>query len=139
MYISKYLTPCAVVFALSFSGIAQADTQTIGEEEFRSHCATCHGLKAKGNGPLLDFLIKKPADLTTLAQRNNGRFPFQHVYNVIDGTQATASHGPRDMPVWGTRYAMDIIREHGFFDADHPETVRARILSLIFYLGVIQE
>ena len=49
-------------------------------------------------------LIKPPADLTRLAEDNNGVFPFARVYDVIDGRFEVATHGTRDMPVWGEVY-----------------------------------
>ena len=38
-----------------------------GKEEFTRYCASCHGLTAKGDGPMADQLKKAPADLTQLA------------------------------------------------------------------------
>jgi mono/diheme cytochrome c family protein len=39
---------------------------------FRSYCAVCHGLDAKGSGPAAPALKMEPADLTTLAKENQG-------------------------------------------------------------------
>jgi mono/diheme cytochrome c family protein len=117
----------------------QADTSQIGETEFRNHCAGCHGLDGKGNGPFVEFLKMKPGTLTTLARENQGVFPFRNVYEIINGTRQVDSHGASDMPVWGERYATEIVRQYGEFGSEHPQTVRCRILELVFYLATIQE
>jgi hypothetical protein len=43
------------------------------------------------------------------------------------------------MPIWGERYAMDIIRDYGEFDKEHPQTVRCRILEVVLFLATLQE
>ncbi|MDI3325671.1 cytochrome c [Pontibacterium granulatum] len=137
---SPTLITCgALAFSMLTSGVVFGEQLRIGELEYKTQCAVCHGTDGKGSGPYIEFLNKSPSDLTTLAQRHKGRFPFQHVYDVIDGSQSQTAHGPRDMPIWGSRYAMEIIEEYGPYTTDHPETVHARILSLVFYLGTIQE
>lgn len=45
-------------------------------------------------------------DLTALAKNNNGVFPFDRVYQIIDGRREVLAHGPRDMPVWGRNFNM---------------------------------
>jgi hypothetical protein len=40
-------------------------------------------------------------DLTTLAKRNRKKFPAERVRKVIVGDEILASHGSREMPVWG--------------------------------------
>jgi mono/diheme cytochrome c family protein len=71
-----------------------------GQALFKQHCATCHGLDAKGNGPASRALKKKPADLTTI-QSQGEKFPAYRVLNVIEGEKAMPAHGSREMPVWG--------------------------------------
>jgi mono/diheme cytochrome c family protein len=127
------------VYTLLVSGAALADQSEIGEREFRSHCAGCHGLDGRGNGPFVEFLTTKPPSLTTIAQLNQGVFPFRRIYEIIDGTEQIGAHGSKDMPVWGERYAMEIIDQYGEFGTRHPSTVRCRILELVFYLATLQE
>jgi mono/diheme cytochrome c family protein len=129
----------SALFALVISGPLVAEEIPIGEREFKSYCGGCHGLDGKGNGPLVEFLNRKPKSLTTLARENQGVFPFRRVYEVIDGTYEVGAHGTRDMPVWGERYAMDIIKDYGEFGTEHPKTVRCRILEVVFFLANIQE
>jgi mono/diheme cytochrome c family protein len=72
-----------------------------GAEMYKTWCASCHGPTGKGDGPAAAALKKPPADLTQLAKKNGGKFPTQRVRDYIDGTKEVASHGSRDMPVWG--------------------------------------
>ena len=72
-----------------------------GPEMFRAYCAPCHGQDGKGTGPAASALKKAPADLTLLSQKHGGKFPAIEVLNTIKGDNIPASHGSRDMPVWG--------------------------------------
>jgi mono/diheme cytochrome c family protein len=72
-----------------------------GPELFRAYCASCHGLDAKGHGPAAVALKAKPADLTVLARNNGGQFPSSRVRSTITGEEVLASHGSREMPIWG--------------------------------------
>lgn len=83
-----------------------------GPDVFRTHCATCHGSTARGDGVLASSMRRKPADLTGLASRNGGQYPSEMVYRTIDGRQPVRGHGGPDMPVWGdiflkSRYGGD--------------------------------
>jgi len=129
----------AALFAVLASGPLLAEQPQIGESEFKSYCAGCHGLDGKGNGPFVEFLKTSPRSLTTLAQENQGVFPFHRIYEVIDGTGQMPAHGTRDMPVWGERYATEIVSQYGEFGTAHPQTVRCRILELVFFLSTLQE
>ena len=71
-----------------------------GEVLFERHCATCHGLDAKGTGPMAGVLLVPPADLTALAKGNDGAFPVLRVVRRIDGRDPLVSHGS-PMPVYG--------------------------------------
>jgi mono/diheme cytochrome c family protein len=129
----------AALLAMIMVGPLGAEQQRIGESEFKSHCAGCHGLDGKGNGPFVEFLKTQPRSLTTLAKENQGVFPFQRIYEVIEGTNEIAAHGTRDMPLWGQRYATEIVSQYGEFGTAHPQTVRCRILELVFFLSTLQE
>jgi hypothetical protein len=39
-----------------------------------------------------------------LSKNNNGVFPLNAVYEVIDGRKSIKAHGTREMPIWGLRY-----------------------------------
>ena len=108
-----------------------------GKVEFESACASCHGTNGKGNGPLVSLLTRKPTDLTLLAKNNQGVFPMNRLYEVIDG-EGVPAHGARDMPVWGRAYRM--MDAEYYFDTkyDAKALVRARILSLLGYINRMQ-
>ena len=40
----------------------------IGEQEYMTYCASCHGADGTGDGPLAAFLTVKVPDLTVVAQ-----------------------------------------------------------------------
>jgi mono/diheme cytochrome c family protein len=127
----------AMSLANTSTALAQADVD-FGKREYMANCAVCHGTAGNGAGYYEGFLKQKPTDLTLLAKRNGGIFPYQSVYEVIDGRRQVAAHGSRDMPVWGDDYYAKgaTYETTGVFN---PETyVRARILSLVDYLYRIQ-
>lgn len=104
-----------------------------GRNTFRIYCASCHGATAKGNGPVGAYLKIPPADLTRLAAENQGTFPTDRAYSIIDGRDAgVPSHGPRDMPVWGLSFQTPEK------DTDQESEVRGRILDLVAFLRSIQ-
>jgi len=79
----------------------EPDAAGKGKVIYQRYCASCHGSEARGNGPLAADLRVRPTNLTRLAEKNNGRFPFDLVARSIDGRQTTRGHGTPDMPVWG--------------------------------------
>jgi mono/diheme cytochrome c family protein len=90
----------------------QASPEAIesGREEFNSVCALCHGENAKGTGPLAKLLINGAPDLTLLAKKNKGAFPFSMIVDVIEGRAASSGHGIREMPVWGRTFRQEEAR-----------------------------
>jgi mono/diheme cytochrome c family protein len=125
--------------SLNTMAVAQKAKPDLGKQEFELQCGVCHGMDAKGNGFLGASLKVVPPDLTVLTKNNGGVFPAERISSVIDGRAQVASHGPRDMPIWGTRYAVNAA-EH-FFDApyDQEAYIRAHILLLVDYLDRIQQ
>ncbi len=122
--------------------LAQADHQQApAATEFRNSCAVCHGVEGQGDGPMAVLLKVKPPDLTSLAVKNGGKFPFDYVMRVIDGRAAIGPHGTRDMPVWGDRYMRDFPKtqmQEPYRSKTAEPLVRARILELTYYLQSIQ-
>src|SRR5512143_720900 len=47
-----------------------------GKVEYDTSCALCHGLSGKGDGPYKSSLTKAPVDLSQLAKKNGGVYPF---------------------------------------------------------------
>jgi mono/diheme cytochrome c family protein len=72
-----------------------------GPDLFRAHCAVCHGVDAKGKGPMAPTLKVTVPDLTRIAQRNRGTFPADRVRGIIAGDEVRSGHGSREMPIWG--------------------------------------
>lgn len=130
----------ALPFALAVPTAAQGAAETrkpeykveySGISLFRTYCSTCHGREAKGDGPMADQLRYRPPDLTLLAQRNDGKYPADDVFRMIDGRKAVKGHGGPDMPIWGD--AFKNARE-GFDET----SVKDKIQAIVDYLAGIQ-
>lgn len=102
-----------------------------GKEMFTSYCASCHGKDAKGNGPAANALKQLPADLTTLAKRNGGKYPTDKVTSILRGQTSLMAHGDQEMPVWGPVFWR--------MSQGHEEQVQMRIGNLNRYLESLQE
>ncbi|WP_137701956.1 c-type cytochrome [Marimonas lutisalis] len=125
----------------SFAATAAVAEEKTGREEYMNACAGCHGASGKGDGPLADLLKSPPTDLTRLkAEKGEGEFPFEYVLWMVDGRNMIRFHGG-EMPVWGDRFMMDAASEEA--ESEAPEIreliVRGRVLSLVYYLGSIQQ
>lgn len=75
-----------------------------GRSTFERYCVSCHGPKARGDGPLAKDLRVPVPDLTTLAQRNGGTYPHDRVVRIITKGGEVRGHGTEDMPAWGTAF-----------------------------------
>ncbi len=128
------------VIALSVPQAANAEAGTMGELEFRNNCAVCHGPVGLGDGPMAAVLSTPPGPLTTLAERNGGRFPTERVIQIIDGRADVKAHGSRDMPIWGDRYSAEAqdIAAPGAQTLARETYVRGRIAELVLFLQSIQ-
>jgi mono/diheme cytochrome c family protein len=126
-------------FSLNGQAVAQTETTGRGQKEYEAKCSICHGTDAKGDGVFNQALKVAPPDLTILAKKNGGVFPAERIAAVIDGRVEIASHGPRDMPIWGTRYAVDAAQR--FVDIPYAQEtyIRASVLLLVEYLSRIQQ
>ena len=102
-----------------------------GDLMFRQYCAACHGADAKGNGPV-GAALKIPApNLTTLAKRHGGKFPYDYVTGVLRFGPGFPSHGSADMPTWGPIFE--------YMDSHNQSSVQQRIKNLCDYLASLQE
>jgi mono/diheme cytochrome c family protein len=77
----------------------------MGQVIYSRYCAACHGREGKGDGPVAPGLVRKPIDLTVVASKNGGKFPFDKIARAIDGRETPRAHGLPDMPVWGEVFA----------------------------------
>ena len=71
-----------------------------GRAMFASDCASCHGVDAKGDGPVALSLGVIAPDLTRLSARNGGTFPREAVMATIDGLNRPP-HFAAAMPEFG--------------------------------------
>jgi mono/diheme cytochrome c family protein len=104
---------------------------TSGRQMYDAYCASCHGQGGKGNGPAANALKTPPANLTQLAERNNGTFPEARVQQAIKGDLMTASHGSKEMPVWGP--VLLNLEQHD------PAAAQLRVRNLTKYIAGLQQ
>jgi mono/diheme cytochrome c family protein len=102
-----------------------------GRQTYLHYCASCHGVDARGNGPAAFVLKTTPPDLTTLAKRHGGKFPYDYVSKVLRFGTRILSHGSSDMPIWGPIF--------GSLDSYNEAAVRKRIKDLSDYLASLQQ
>ena len=117
------------------SGLAMASAQLPapdGAPLYRTYCASCHGVSARGNGPMAEYLRIPPTDLTALTRRHGGTFDDDAVARAIDGRQRIGSHGPSDMPVWGDAFSSSMAR-------GGEMALRDRVRAIVRYLASLQE
>lgn len=125
------LALAASVFGLGCS--SRQVEEPAGREVYLRHCAACHGEAGRGDGPVAASLRRAPADLTAIAQRNDGRFDEARVMQVIDGRSLVVEHGSREMPVWGIVFEDEL---EGEPYASYTALLRSR--NLTDYLRSIQ-
>lgn len=114
------------------NALADQDVEAAGKARFMENCAVCHGPDAKGGGPFTTLLKSAPSDLTMLSQGNGGEFPFNRVYDAIDGRASVkGAHGSKDMPIWGGEWKGSSVAAE--------TAVRGQILEMIIYLRSIQQ
>jgi mono/diheme cytochrome c family protein len=107
----------ALLFSIAMIGSAQEKPNGVksapikntnaasGQGMFNAYCAVCHGVSGKGDGPAASEFKIPPANLTTLAQRHDGKFPEDYVVQILEtGPRDAKAHGSKDMPVWGTLF-----------------------------------
>lgn len=102
-----------------------------GKEMFNAYCAACHGSDAKGTGPAAAALNTPPANLTTLAKRNDGKYPRDRVNSILRGQAKLVAHGTQEMPVWGPVFWT--------MSQGHESELQQRIYNLNRYIESLQE
>jgi len=102
-----------------------------GQEMYKGYCAVCHGTSGKGDGPAVSALKVPPPDLTTLAQKNGGKYPAMKVSAVIRGEDTLAAHGSKDMPVWGSLFWQ--------MSGGQTSEVQQRVSNLNKYIESLQQ
>jgi mono/diheme cytochrome c family protein len=117
---------------LAVDNAAPSNAVPSGKAIYKQYCAACHGVEAKGDGPYASMLKVPPPDLTILAKRHDGKFPYDYVSNILRfGPGPTILHGSPDMPAWGPIFQ--------WFDKNDERAVAERIKNLCDYLASLQE
>ncbi len=142
MRVLKFISVAVILVVISVVAVAQNAAPSVkhvpitnapsnsGAEMYKSYCAVCHGVDGKGEGPAAPAMKVPPTNLTTLAQKNGGKYPAAHVATVIRGQAALPSHGSEDMPVWGRLFSS--------ISQGHDSQVQQRIANLVEYIGTLQ-
>ncbi|MGH0036359.1 MAG: c-type cytochrome [Myxococcota bacterium] len=104
-----------------------------GKTLFEQHCAACHGVDARGGGPVASAMTVAPPDLTRLGEKYGSPLPAARLAEFIDGRSMVAAHGRSDMPVWG----RDLYRDVPVHAATEAQT-RTTIRLIIDYLDTLQ-
>ena len=119
-----------------------------GQKLYTKYCASCHGTTGKGDGAVGTMMTPKATDLTQIAKRNGGKFPFYEVMEIINGRAPTGqqenaslpglpkAHGEPGMPVWGEIFSRDAMSPNTSLDLQLQAT--GKIMMITEYLQSIQ-
>ncbi len=137
MKLIKYAILAAAI-GLGACASQRLDTRPIaqlsGVELYERLCASCHGVHAKGDGPIAPLIKIGVPDLTRMALRKGGEFPAEDVRRTIDGRFERSAHGSRDMPVWG----WQLYNSQSLQDEAERARVDAMLGRLVEYVRSIQ-
>jgi mono/diheme cytochrome c family protein len=106
-------------------------TPTSGQEEYTAYCAGCHGQDGRGKGRSSAYCSVPPADLTQLAQRNNGIYPAEWICEVLRHGTGHAPRGQGYMPTW-----EPLLKS---MNGDPPGVTEVRIQSLAAFIRTLQD
>lgn len=123
-----------LALVLAIGAPAYAQDAARGAFLFDQHCAVCHGLGLRGDGPMAEVLVVPPPDLTRIAERYGG-FPRVGMAWKIDGRDPLVSHGS-DMPLFGFVFGemSEVLR-----DANQTILTAPEVVDLVAYLERVQE
>jgi mono/diheme cytochrome c family protein len=126
----------SIVAATAFNAPAFAagnDDVRDGQKYFMRYCASCHGIKAMGDGPVAKSLSKPPANLRMLSDKYGSPLPAARLADIIDGRDAVRAHGTAEMPVWGERF-------YAIGQGDRGEKGISDVIGkIVAYLDTIQD
>jgi mono/diheme cytochrome c family protein len=115
-----------------------------GQKLFGEYCASCHGADGKGS----TAPNAKGSDLTHIAKKNGGTFPYYDVMLQISGRKPTGqdqdtslpgttkAHGDGKMPSWGKIFAKQEGSEGTALDLQLQTT--GKIMLITEYVQSIQ-
>jgi mono/diheme cytochrome c family protein len=102
-----------------------------GQVTFTRFCVSCHGPAGKGDGSIAGDLRVPVPDLTEMANRNGGKYPYDRVTRVIATAELVRGHGTVEMPAWG-----DVFKKTRGTD---EATIEAAIRDLNHYIWSLQK
>jgi len=131
----RYGRIITAVFGIVVLPITIAIAQDLGSGAtlYHQYCASCHGDRGDGRGPMTEVLTVKPSDLRTITTRHEGEFPRDLISRIISGDEVIAAHGTRIMPIWGERLQEDVLGT-----VNKPAVAQGRIAFLVDYLETLQ-
>jgi mono/diheme cytochrome c family protein len=129
--------PAFLLLVLVLATTGRTAAAQSGIQDYQNYCAACHGLGGKGDGPsrLTIPMNPPPNDLTQMAKKNGGKFPFDEVVDSIDGRKNIPSHARLQMPFWGTT----LQKPGKEFTPESDAEVKKRIESMARYVESIQQ
>lgn len=127
------LSAFAISVTIAFLLFGHNGRAEAGEQDYLHYCAGCH---RSGRVPGALMNGPTPPGLTKLTARNQGKFPFEEVYEVIAGQREVVWHRRRpDMPYW-----RDVFYDEAKGStAERKAEVKERILRLVRYVRQIQQ
>lgn len=134
---SSRVATVSLLLAMGFAFTAQTAAAQSGKQDYEAYCAECHGKAGKGNGPTTQNIPMNPPppDLTGLAKKNGGKFPFDEVVDTIDGRKNLPSHERIQMPFLGAT-----LQQRGKeFTPESDAEVKRRIEAMARYVQHLQQ
>jgi mono/diheme cytochrome c family protein len=125
----------APLLAIGLGCTAPVPEIEVGRATFQDKCASCHGKRATGDGPMSAFVPTGVPNLRTLTARHGGTFPEAHVVRVI--TRISDLHEDIvAMPDFGTF----LTATPTLYTAPDGSTVKtdAKVIAITRYLESIQ-
>lgn len=119
------------------TGVAKAErggSRGPGRILYLTHCESCHGPDARGQGTVASALRTPAPNLTVLWQEYGTPLDRERLAEYIDGRRVFAVYGARGMPIWGEEFFRDV-------PASTPdvEVLKARLIGvLVEYLETVQ-
>ncbi len=130
---SRVFVALAVTASLCAAAVPADAGDGASEGFYLRYCGACHGPDGKGDGVVSGLLEKKPSDLTLIARRNGGEFPFNQTMQFIDGQKSVRAHGDAEMPIWG-----EVFKEQTAASPTRQAEIRGKILMITEYVRSIQ-
>lgn len=126
-----WLMVAALLLAPLTAGAEEGDP---GKALYLKYCGACHGATGKGDGIVSHFLEPRPPDLTRLAQKAGGTFPFLETMRIIDGRDTRRAHGDPTMPVWG-----EVLRAPEGASGEHGVELAGKLLMITEHVRSLQQ